>query len=121
MKTKRKIIVMKFGGSSVGNVDKIRSVAERVIRAKDDGNDVVVVVESKDKASDADGVYRIFGLEFGLYPSTDTVRANDASGARNIELTSLSGQEETQSQYNFDTGTNAQTLAALVLLETPAV
>jgi len=84
-------------------------------------NDVVVVVESKDKATDADGVYRIFGLEFGLYPSTDTVRANDASGARNIELTSLSGQEETQSQYNFDTGTNAQTLAALVLLETPAV
>ena len=52
MKTKREIIVMKFGGSSVGNVDKIRSVAERVIRAKDDGNDVVVVVSAMGDTTD---------------------------------------------------------------------
>jgi len=52
MKTKREIVVMKFGGSSVGSVDKIRSVAERVIRAKDEGNDVVVVVSAMGDTTD---------------------------------------------------------------------
>ena len=52
MKTKRQIVIMKFGGSSVGNVDKIRSVAERVIRAKDNGKDVVVVVSAMGDTTD---------------------------------------------------------------------
>jgi len=76
-------------------------------------NDVVVVVESKDKGTGGDGTFRAFGILYGLYPSTDTMRANDLSGARNLELTSLSGQEEKYSQYTVDAGDYEDTIALL--------
>lgn len=40
------LYVMKFGGTSVGTLDRIRAVADRVIRTKDQGHDVVVVVSA---------------------------------------------------------------------------
>ena len=40
------LIVQKYGGSSVGNLDRIHHVAERVIKAKQDGNHVIVVVSA---------------------------------------------------------------------------
>lgn len=40
------IIVQKFGGTSVGSVDRIRAVAEKVIKTKEQGHDVVVVVSA---------------------------------------------------------------------------
>ncbi len=40
------LIVQKYGGTSVGSIEKIRNVARRVARAKDEGNDVVVVVSA---------------------------------------------------------------------------
>ncbi len=40
-------IVQKFGGTSVGDVDKIRRVAERVARTRAEGNEVVVVVSAR--------------------------------------------------------------------------
>ncbi len=40
------IIVQKFGGTSVGSIDRIRSVARKVAEAKSKGNDVVVVVSA---------------------------------------------------------------------------
>ena len=40
------IIVQKYGGTSIGTTEKILNVAEKVISAKDDGNDVVVVVSA---------------------------------------------------------------------------
>ncbi|USD60131.1 aspartate kinase [Vibrio sp. SCSIO 43140] len=43
---KRPLIVQKFGGTSVGSVERIHSVAEHVIRAKQTGNQVVVVVSA---------------------------------------------------------------------------
>lgn len=65
----------------------------------DQMDDIIVVVESKDKAEDADGVFIAYGVKKGLWKSTDTQRANDINGARNLELTSLSGQEEPYSRY----------------------
>ncbi len=85
----------------------------------DNFEDVVVIVESKDKPASGDGVFRIYGLKNGLYPSSDTSRANDINGARNIELTSLDGQEEMQSNYVLLSSTYAATLSMLVGLETP--
>lgn len=61
--------------------------------------DAVVIVERKDKTDDGDGVFAAYGVKFGLYKSTDTRRANDINGARNIELISLAGQEEKYSNY----------------------
>lgn len=84
----------------------------------DNLNDVVVIVEMKEKPTDADGTFRVFGLKYGLYPSTDTMRANDIDGARNIELTSLEGQAEPYSNYTLlVTGGYAATLALLESLE----
>ena len=46
------IIVQKYGGSSVADVEKIRNVARRAIKAKEKGNDVVVVVSAIGKTTD---------------------------------------------------------------------
>lgn len=46
------LIVQKFGGTSVGDVDRIRAVADHVARTKRHGNDVVVVVSAMGKTTD---------------------------------------------------------------------
>ena len=40
------LVVQKFGGTSVGSVERIRAVAERVRRACDNGDQVIVVVSA---------------------------------------------------------------------------
>jgi aspartate kinase len=40
-------IVQKYGGTSVGDVDRIKNVAERIKAARDDGNEVVVVLSAR--------------------------------------------------------------------------
>jgi aspartate kinase len=40
------LIVQKFGGTSVGTLERIEAVAQRVIKTKEAGNDVVVVVSA---------------------------------------------------------------------------
>ncbi|TKD02048.1 aspartate kinase [Polyangium fumosum] len=49
---RRPIIVQKYGGSSVADVDKLGRVADRVVAAKRAGNDVVVVVSAMGKTTD---------------------------------------------------------------------
>ena len=46
------LIVQKYGGSSVANVEKIQNVARRVIKAKREGYDVVVVVSALGDTTD---------------------------------------------------------------------
>ena len=48
----RKVIVQKFGGTSVADTEKIKSVAQNVIREKKNGNDVVVVVSAMGHTTD---------------------------------------------------------------------
>lgn len=48
----KKIIVQKFGGTSVADTDKIKNVARTVIREKENGNDVVVVVSAMGHTTD---------------------------------------------------------------------
>ena len=40
------IIVMKFGGTSVGNIDRIKNVAKIVKKSVEQGNSVVVAVSA---------------------------------------------------------------------------
>lgn len=40
------LIVQKYGGTSMGSVERIENVAERVIRARKQGDDVIVVVSA---------------------------------------------------------------------------
>lgn len=46
------IVVQKFGGSSVANVEKLQFVAEHIIREVNNGNKVVVVVSAQGKTTD---------------------------------------------------------------------
>ena len=46
------LIVMKFGGSSVGTTERMRRVAERIVDAKRQGNRVVVVVSAMGDTTD---------------------------------------------------------------------
>ena len=47
------LIVQKYGGTSVANLDRIREVAERVIKVFTAGNDVVVVLSAMAGATDS--------------------------------------------------------------------
>jgi aspartate kinase len=40
------LVVQKFGGTSMGSIDRIKHVAKRVLQEKEKGNDVVVVVSA---------------------------------------------------------------------------
>lgn len=46
------IIVQKFGGTSVADPDKIKNVAKAVIKEKNNGNDVIVVVSAMGHTTD---------------------------------------------------------------------
>ena len=46
------LIVQKYGGSSVADAEKIKSVAERIVRTREAGNQVVVVVSAMGGTTD---------------------------------------------------------------------
>jgi len=46
------LLVQKFGGTSVADPDRIKAVADRIVRSRRDGNDVVVVVSAMGKTTD---------------------------------------------------------------------
>lgn len=46
------LIVQKFGGTSVADADRIKAAAQRVIKACQDGNKVIVVVSARGKSTD---------------------------------------------------------------------
>ncbi|MFH1622474.1 MAG: aspartate kinase, partial [Candidatus Omnitrophota bacterium] len=48
----KKIIVQKYGGTSVANAERIKSVAKRVVATKKDGYNVVVVVSALGDTTD---------------------------------------------------------------------
>lgn len=49
---KMKIIVQKYGGSSLGSIDKIKNVADFIIKRKNQGNKIVVVVSAMGDTTD---------------------------------------------------------------------
>ena len=40
------LVVQKYGGTSVGSIERIKAVADRVVRARDAGDRIVVVVSA---------------------------------------------------------------------------
>jgi len=57
------LIVQKFGGTSVGDLDRIANVARRVASVKDQGNDMVVVVSAMAGETD-----RLLGMAKKILP-----------------------------------------------------
>lgn len=49
---KKHIVVLKFGGSSVANIDRIKNVAQRIVDSKTKNNNLVVVVSALGDTTD---------------------------------------------------------------------
>ncbi|MGE5633494.1 MAG: aspartate kinase [Caulobacteraceae bacterium] len=60
------IIVQKYGGTSVGNIDRIKKVAERVLKCKAEGNDMVVVLSAMGKTTD-----NLLEMAYAITPNPD--------------------------------------------------
>ena len=58
------IVVQKYGGSSVADVEKIHRVAAKVVATRERGHDVVVVVSAMGKTTD-----ELLGLAHAVDPS----------------------------------------------------
>ncbi len=65
-------LVKKFGGTSVGTVERIQRVAQQLKQARDDGDDVVVVVSAMSGETN-----RLVGLAKEIQPSAVDVRELD--------------------------------------------
>ncbi len=46
------VIVQKYGGTSVESIEKIKGIAERIVKRKSEGNDMVIVVSAMGKSTD---------------------------------------------------------------------
>jgi aspartate kinase len=71
------IIVQKYGGSSVADVERIGQVADRVAAAREAGNDVVVVVSAMGKTTDG-----LLALAEKASAPSSTRDLNAAAGAK---------------------------------------
>jgi aspartate kinase len=60
------LLVLKFGGTSVGNSDRIKNVAERVLRLRGEGHSLVVVVSAMSGETD-----RLLGLAREIQPRSE--------------------------------------------------
>ena len=75
-------LVKKFGGTSVGTVERIQRVAAQLKKARDDGDDVVVVVSAMSGETN-----RLVGLAKEIQPSTVDVRELDVLLATGEQVT----------------------------------
>jgi len=60
------LVVQKYGGTSVGDIERIRNVASRVVRTRNQGNQVVVVVSAMSGETD-----KLLRLAQQVTPSPD--------------------------------------------------
>ena len=58
------LLVQKFGGTSVADVGRIRAVAQRISRSRDEGNDLVIVVSAMGHTTD-----ELTGLAAAINPN----------------------------------------------------
>ncbi len=75
------LIVQKFGGTSVADVDKIRNVANRVAKTYDQGNDVIVILSA------------MSGVTDGLIALAD--KASDTPDRRELDVLLATGEQTT--------------------------
>lgn len=58
------LIVQKYGGTSVADAERIRNVAKRIVRTRETGNNVVVVVSARGDTTD-----QLYALAYEISPS----------------------------------------------------
>jgi aspartate kinase len=85
------LIVQKYGGTSVGSIDRMRNVAARVKRTRDAGNQVVAVVSAMSGITD--GLIKM-AKEFSETPSEREMDVLLATGEQqSIALVSMALHE----------------------------
>ena len=99
---------------------KISEMTAEAIENADKLNDLVVVVERKQKNTTGNGVFQIYGLESGLWKATSArdLMAND--GTRMIEMASMDESLEKHEVYIFlktDYATSKAKLDALMITQ----
>ncbi len=119
------LIVQKYGGTSVGDVERIKRVARRVVQAKAEGHDLVVVVSAMAGETD-----RLLGLAAQVFDAPDERELDVivATGEQiSIGLLSLAIQQQgcrarsfTGSQVRIQTDA-AHTKAKIVSVEADRV
>ena len=91
------------------------------VEAIDNMGNFMIIVESRDKTDDGDGVFKAYGVKYGLFPTADTQRSNDTYGSRPLDFTNQEGDTESYSSYTVIDPDYAKTKALLVAIETPRV
>jgi len=107
------LIVQKYGGSSVADAEKIKNVARRVAKAKDEGNQVVVVVSAMGDTTDdliklayqiseqpSDREFDVLLSTGEIVSSTLLAMALGSLGHRAISLTGAQAGIHTDSSYS---------------------
>jgi len=87
-----KLVVMKFGGTSVGNIERIKNVARRCLSVRKQGHDVVVIVSAMSGETN-----RLLKMahEFGEIPDAREMDALAATGEQvTAALTALAIQQQ---------------------------
>lgn len=90
------------------------------VKALNDLNDIVVVVENKNPGTSGDGKFEVYGFDTGLYKTNLTKRSNENGGTFTLEMGSLEGEAPTRSHYVFydtDTATTKAALEALLSVQ----
>lgn len=75
------LLVLKFGGTSVGSIERIEHVAEKVIRFKNEGHDLVVVVSAMSGETN-----RLLALAHGI---------TDRPNGRELDVLLATGEQVT--------------------------
>lgn len=60
------VIVQKYGGTSVETIEKIQGIAERIVKRKSEGNDMVIVVSAMGKSTDT-----LIRMAYDITPDPD--------------------------------------------------
>jgi aspartate kinase len=107
------LIVQKYGGSSVADAQKIKNVARRVARTKDEGNQVVVVVSAMGDTTDdliklayqiseqpSDREFDVLLSTWEIVSSTLLAMALGGLGHRAISLSGAQAGIHTDSSYS---------------------
>ena len=87
------------------------------VEALNDIDDIVVIVENKNKGIDGDGAFEVYGLDTGLWKTSFTKRSNDNGGTFVLEFANKEGQAPTRSHYvDYDTSYTVSKAALDLLL-----
>jgi aspartate kinase len=94
-----RIIVKKFGGTSVGNIERIKTIAHEIARTKQPDDQIVIVVSAMAKTTD--DLFKL-AYEIAEYPSRRELDMLLTAGERiSMSLLSLSLHEEGLPSISF--------------------